>query len=455
VRRPIHIIFLALLTAVLVDCKKDHSILGTDVQPTADELNASYITGLPVIAHTIPYDSIASYSDQYKYIGSNEDPYFGRMDLGLYFNANMNVTNLDFGVNSVLSSAEFIFAVDNLQFAGDVSATLNYSVYPLDSTLDVSRVYYTSNNRLHNKTGLISVFKGGSFSQMPETGQTVIRITLDSLYATTLLHDSPNLTSNDVFQAKYRGFYITTDIGSGTEGIIYKANLDDPVSGLYLHYKASSATTDTIINFQFTFTGSSAVKYNTVKFAPKQVIKDQFQDSTLGGTDLYLKGMGMTKLKVQIPFLQNYSDSFKIAVNRAEIIFNVDPAFVSSGLYTPPPELTLLAMDTLSREVYLTDQLNATDHVRYDGTYDQTNNRYVFNIAREAQLIFRGQKKNRGFYLVVANTNISLYTVYAGTSKELLPLRRDNYIERVILAGFNNTLLKPKFNLNYIKFKNE
>jgi hypothetical protein len=79
----------------------------------------------------------------------------------------------------------------------------------------------------------------------------------------------------------------------------------------------------------------------------------------------------------------------------------------------------------------------------------------VFNLAREAQLIFNGQKKNRGFYLVVANTEISLNTLYLKDSKELLTIRRDNYIERVILAGSANTALKPKFNLSYVKFKNE
>src|SRR6201999_3892424 len=98
-------------------------------------------------------------------------------------------------------------------------------------------------------------------------------------------------------------------------------------------------------------------------------LKNQFQDSTLGANQLYLKGMGISKLKIQIPFLKNYADSFKVAVNRAELVLNVDPAFQSSGYYAPPPKLTLLSIDSLSRETFVKDLLDASDYARFDGTY--------------------------------------------------------------------------------------
>ena len=127
----------------------------------------------------------------------------------------------------------------------------------------------------------------------------------------------------------------------------------------------------------------------------------------------------------------------------------------SGGAYTPPPALTLLSIDSLGRETFIADLLTATDFSRYDGLYDDTYQRYVFNIAREAQLIFRGQKKNNGFYLVVANSIPGLSREYVGTSRELKALRRDTYIQRVVLAGNNNVAYKPVFNINYIKFKND
>ena len=33
--------------------------------------------------------------------------------------------------------------------------------------------------------------------------------------------------------------------------------------------------------------------------------------------------------------------------------------------------------------------------------------------------------------------------------------RRDNYSERVVLAGVNKALIKPKLNLSFIKYKKD
>jgi hypothetical protein len=363
----------------------------------------------------------------------------------------MTITNLNFGQNSRISSAEIIFAIDPLDFAGDTAAILTYSVFPVENKLNPTEVYYTSNTRNHSTTPISVTSTKFSVSS---NGKTILRIKIDSAYAESLLQDTPNLTSNAVFQNKYKGYYIAASLQAGNSGAMYKADLEDDLSGFYLRYRPNNA--DTVVDFKFTFTGSTSAKYNTVKYYPKQNIKDQFLDSTLGGNQLYLKGMGLSRLKIQIPFLKDYTDSFQVAVNRAELIMHLDPSAFSVGNYAAPPRLTLLAIDSLGREDYIKDLLTTTDYSRYDGRYDATNKRYVFNLAREAQRILNGQKKNRGFYLVVANTNLSISRVYATeTSKELLPVRRDNYIERVVLAGSNNASLKPVFNLNYIRFKND
>jgi hypothetical protein len=73
------------------------------------------------------------------------------------------------------------------------------------------------------------------------------------------------------------------------------------------------------------------------------------------------------------------------------------------------------------------------------------------------QAILSGARKNNGFYLVVANTdNLLTYkNYYQVPAKELLLVARDNYIERVVLAGSNNALLKPVLNLSYVKIKHD
>jgi hypothetical protein len=450
-------IFVLLIVLFFAGCKKDHKILGTDVQPEDDDLNAIHISDLPVTGYTIGYDSVASFNDKYKYIGSNNDPYFGRTDMGLYLSVNLNVTNLNFGPTATLTSAEFILTIDDpilaSNYIGNRDAVLTYSVYTMNQVFIYKAPYYTKNQSLHDPNPLPTT-SSSKFDTL--NGFPVVRVVLDSLYASAMLNNSQYLTDNTTFQSRYKGFYIEASANNG-EGVIYRVNTDDNLSGLYLNYKTGNSSTDSITSFKFAIKGSDETTYrhNTVKFTPSPAIQNQFQDSTLGANNLYLKGTGISRLKLQIPFLEKKSDTFDIAVNRAEIIMYVDPAFTyGTSSYSKPPKLTLLAIDTLGRETFITDLLSSSDYARYDGKYDDVNNRYVFNIAREAQLIFRGQKKNRGFYLVVANIDLSLIPAYNGATKELVLVRRDNYFEQVVLAGSNHPSLKPRFNLSYTRFKN-
>jgi hypothetical protein len=190
------------------------------------------------------------------------------------------------------------------------------------------------------------------------------------------------------------------------------------------------------------------VKINTVKYDytnATPVLKGQLNgDTSLGSFAFFLKGMGVTKVKINIPFLKNYSDSFNVAVNRAEITFPLDPSYNNGASGFPvPPQLALLPISVAGRDTLAIDQLNPTDNVRYNGFYDGTNNSYVFNIARHAQAILKGEKANNGFYLYVADPS------------KILAGRRDNFIERVALAGTASPENRPRFRMNYIRFKKD
>lgn len=444
-------LILPLFLIFLIGCKKDKSVLGVDEQPSSDNLNAEYILGKPITAFSIPYDSIATFNYPNKYLGSNNDPNFGRVDVGLYFSTSIDRT-LNFGKNSRIASAEIVLSLEIADYVGDKNAILNYSIFPVTSALSPSQIYYTTDARRHSATPICT----GAVGTTTTNSTVVFRLKLDSTYAEKLLHDTVNLVNNEVYQAAYPGYYIATSIQGSGEGLIVNTNLDNALSGLYVHYKTLPAPDTTITDWKFPISGSTITRYNTVKYSPKTEVKNQFLDSTLGSSYLYAKGMGVSKIKLQIPFLQNYSDTFKVAVNRAEVVFYVDRPFSSSGYYPEPPKLLLLSIDSLGRETYAKDLLSSTDNSRFDGTYDGTNNRYVFNIAREAQQILEGQKKNRGFYLVVANTDLSLLTsYYSEKSKILAPLRRDHYISGIVFAGHGNPLKKPVFNLSYVRFKDE
>lgn len=452
---------LLLFIVITFSCKKENDLLSANTLPEEDLLNITFSDTSQINAHTKKYDSIISLNnDPIKFLGSNQDPYFGRTDVGLYLNSNMSNSNLNFGTNATLISSEIILNVATTDYVGDALSLLNYSVFKVDSDLSASRGYYTNNIKLHTASNPLANYSK-SFSVL--NGKVVLRIPVNNEYAKSILADTLSLRSNDIFQAKYKGFYITSQSTNlnpiSNQGLIAKFDLENDLSGFYLYYKNSNSTdTNT---FKFVFKGANAARFNTVKYQPNQggniLLNKQLDgDSLLGKESLFLKGLGATKLKVNIPFLKNYADSFSIAVNRAEVIFNVDPSFIENNSnYVLPKKLALLPLNALGKEFFPFDFLNNIDLNRYNGNYDSEKKVYVFNIARHVQAILNGEIKNHGFVLVVANPDP--ITAYSYSENGLINkiLRKDNLIERVVLAGSNKTLIKPKFNFSYIKYKRD
>jgi len=451
--KQIIIIFFLVLGAL--SCKKDKRILGTDTQPDGDALNASFTDTFTIFAHTKKYDvAIASFNDGFKYIGSNQDPVFGRTDIGLYCNATMNLSNVNFGLDANLVSAELIYVVPiNSDFVGDTATHLTYSVYPITTTLSTSAVYYTTNDSLFNKNTPIG---GGNVGYSLFNGLLVVRIPINYNFANAIFSNPQYLVDNATFTNQYKGFYVTsktTPLFSGKEGIIAKFNLNDAASGFYLNYtNGLPSAVKEYKSFKFNFSGPNAVRFNTSKYQPiltTQILQDQYYniDTTQGIKYLYLKGMGATRVRMFIPslnFLKKYNDTVPLAINRAEIILNIEPSYPVSTIYAAPPKLALLPLDSLGKETLTQDQLSSADFVRYDGNYDSDRNRYVFNIARHVQALIKGGRKNYGFNLVVADGNRNLVA------------RRDIFINGIVISGgFFNAALKPKFNLSFVKFKNE
>src|SRR5688572_28522738 len=103
-------------------CREDHSVLDAGTQPGNDGLNAEQLTDLPVTAHTILADSIASFKERYKFFGSNNDPVFGKTDVGLYTKMVLTVANFNLGPTASLTSAEIVMAYNAQDYLGDPGA---------------------------------------------------------------------------------------------------------------------------------------------------------------------------------------------------------------------------------------------------------------------------------------------------------------------------------------------
>ena len=118
----------ALLLLAFASCKKDHRILGNEVLPQSDVLDANSGTDFPVYAHSRPYDSIVSVNTDGKFLGVNDDGSTGKLEVGLCLNANLVVTNVDFGATAELISADLVLAVSPTNFLGNKNSVLSLSM---------------------------------------------------------------------------------------------------------------------------------------------------------------------------------------------------------------------------------------------------------------------------------------------------------------------------------------
>ncbi len=401
--------------------------------------------------HTIAYDSSRSYQDAFKYLGSNQDPIFGRTDADIFTRFSMpnNVSSITFGDDVVLDSAVMLLTFTG-KHTGDTSTALNYQVYQLNADLAQTTAYYMNDNVSYNATPLCNKtcrlsFSGGFYN---------IRLPIDNNFASALLSNPQYLVDNNTFISTYKGFYITTRSTNNlnpvsAQGALMKIDLDNPVSGVYMYYHngTQSASKQSKV-YQFLFKGDVASRFNKINYnyaagaSANELVKQLSGDSLKSApANVFLKGVAGAKAVIRLPYIKNYSDSSRIAIGRAEFVFKVDQAFASvGGKYDAPLQISLVAIDDNHHELYVKDQYYYSDLIRFGGDYDADNKQYVFNVARHLQDIVDGKITNNGFYLVVANPDKAEVT------------RRDVESDRVVLGGPKNSLYKPLFKLTYVRF---
>ena len=123
----LYIAFFIFGLTFIFSCKKQDadSILGLDIQPQNDLVGVTVTDSVSLYMHTQKVDYVRTYNDQYKFLGSTQDPIFGSTEAGIYTNFSIanNLTNVSFGVNPVLDSAEMMIRYLG-QFTGDTSTVL-------------------------------------------------------------------------------------------------------------------------------------------------------------------------------------------------------------------------------------------------------------------------------------------------------------------------------------------
>ena len=410
-----------------------------DVQPTNDKMNVVHCDTISLVTYTKKEDSIRSDENYYNLLGNSDDPVFGKNSASFYTQIRLSSNNVNFGTNPVCDSMILSLAYSSVY--GDTFAKQTVKVYELAQDIYKDSIYYSNRDFLTTGTPLAiktfspdikdSVVLGGdsSLKYAPQ-----LRISLNSLGQRFInASGSTSLSDNTNFLKFFKGFYLTSTSASG-EGSIINFNLLNPQSKVTLYYHNSKDTTSYKFGIDEYCARVNHFDHSKYQYADPYLRSEICGDTTKGKKVLYVQSMAGLKVRILYPYLKDLIKKGRIAVNKADLIVDVDDStytnFPTNSNYAPPAQLMLVEeQNGLIR--YLADQYDGTAY--YGGSYNSSKKEYHFNIARHIQQVLDGVKDNLGLYLVVWTSN------------------RPNTPNRVILKGVKRKTGNVRLQITYTK----
>ncbi len=419
---------MVLATTVVNSCKKDTSAVGLGF--IGDQLQTVFTDTTTLVTHTVADDSVRTSNTSGNLLGSYQDPLFGRCEASFFTQFTLSTASPGFGANPVVNRAYLSFAYKGYYGTFEKQTV---KVYQLISDMSTDKVYYSGDSVEYYQQEIGSL----TFYPQPKYNSSIaddslkpqLRIPLSNAFGQQLLAGTAaDYVSHTSFVKYFKGLYVKVENPgqpSGTGCIMYFDLGDKDNSKISVTYNGNQT-------YDFPISGNCARfsrykhDYTATSMAPQLASKDSLQQQ-----EVYVQAMAGLKTKIYLPYLKHYTDSGKIAVNKAELIIRADPSKITSD-YPEPYRLFALASDSTGKELIITDYYEGDSW--YGGTFDAANNQYVFNIARHVQRLLDGKQKDYGLFLVA---NLNAITA-----------------NRVVLGGGDpSSPYKMRLKLTYTKYK--
>ncbi|MBI1289023.1 MAG: DUF4270 family protein [Flavobacteriales bacterium] len=375
-------VVLFLLAVLAFAACKDPENIGLDVLPAGEQMPIAWIDTFTLEARTVYYDSVPTSSASYFLVGDFGDPIFGSVRSSVFFKYAPTQTDYDF------SSAQEDSIFLNLTYAGyygnadKLKGIMTFGVFELVNDLGDSTYYSTSNPTLGDQIGEIT-FRPDLYSKIIASGDTLapgLRIRLDNSFAHRILYES-NTSSSEAFWETFKGLAVKPVAASmpGFGSILY-FDMTDRGSRLELYYHNSDNSRDSVI---CTITsGNGSGLHSRFEHDYSTEITSAISGTTVAGaTNVYTQSMAGLRFKVRFPFIRELNNLGVIAINKAELVIPVDTDVDTD--YDLPTTLSANGIKGGDTATYLIDYFEGPEY--YGGILDETNNEYVFNVARYVQ----------------------------------------------------------------------
>lgn len=427
-----------ILILLVYSCKKDPYQVGIDLLPPSDTLNVKTSDTASFLAYSVLQDSIRTDKTTQSILGSLMDPVFGSTTASLYMQYWLSAVAPDFGTNPVLDSIVLMIPYGNIY--GDTNSMQTLKIYELSQSIYYDSIYYSN----HSVETYGVPLANYTFKPAPKDSLTIggvktaphIRINLNKLskYFGNKLLSAPavSMSTNVNFFEFMKGLYIESSRAQ-SGGALLSFDPASTYSKIAMYYH--NATSDSL---QFTFVGATnSARFNNIDHnhylnaAPELRQQVLQHDTTLGKNNLYIQGLSGIRVRLRLPFLNNFVKSGKIAVNSA--ILTIKNAETDTTLY-PPVKLTLVVVDSAERVGFLIDENEGAFY--FGGTYNTSARTYKFRITRHMQQVLDGKVKNYDMYLMAndptANVMVPNRVILTGTKPQLPAFSADRIKLQVI-----------------------
>ena len=416
------ILFVSVFVSVLFTACKKESSIGLELLPSGDLITIkSKAIKDDVSAYTFSENHIRTDERPHSLLGSIKDPVFGTTTVDMA--AQFRLYNFpDFGENPEVDSVKLylyyrVIYGDTLTYQKFKVYELSESIYPdvYDSTTSSSVVYpYYQDVDLKS---MASIQLLGEREYRPrvlldsttlDTFYQLITIPIDvSLGEKLMAADSLQMSRTDLFVKYFKGLLIETEPVTDQGGTILSmesvpnTSVGFQGSALALFYSNDSirnlANGDSSLVVPYIISPNSARVNSIVHDYSDTPFFGHLDSDAIEDSLIYVQATGGLKAKVTIDDLNSWADSVNTAINKAELIFQIDTAASQLKEFPPPAQLYLTYIDSTNAEQLPDDYF--TSYLYYGGFLNTDDYSYHFNITQHLQDIIEGRIVNRGFYL--------------------------------------------------------
>ena len=405
------LIGLLVVIMTIAGCTKQND-LGIEILPKDDLITVkNVVLKEDISSFTFSEELIPTSEASNSLLGSFNDPVFGNTTINFATQFRLQFFP-NFGENPVADSIKLVIRYKTIY--GDTITPQKFRVFELESPLDIDEDYYQdvdlksmASSLLLGEVDYIPIIMKDSAET--ETFQQGFSIPLDISLAEKLVNaDSSQLVNNDVFTEFFKGLYIETEELSNEGGTILYLDAitsgDYLGSGLVLYYNndENKAEEEPDTMFMPFLISQNSARVNSISHDYSDTpFEDNLDSELVEDSLIYVQSTGGLRSKILIDNLSTWKDSLNTAINKAELIFQIDTIASDIHKFAPPSQLLFTVIDSVGVDYLPIDYV--FDPVYYGG-YLREDYTYRFNITQHLQQIIEGTK-NYGFYLTPAYKN--------------------------------------------------